>query len=142
MGPFEYITDPALYVDQERFHVYISGPVTGGGWVFDNVREAIAASEELSAEGFVPMLPQLNIFWDFHRHADHPDAKEYEFWLYQITAPWVQKCDYLVRLPGISFGADFEEQVARYAEIPVFYSTTSLINHHKGVMAVRDGNRS
>jgi hypothetical protein len=45
----------------------------------------------------------------------------YQNWL-SIDNEWLSLCDYLLRLPGQSHGADQEVALAKSLNIPVFYS--------------------
>lgn len=99
--------------------VYIAGPYTKGDVVV-NVRNAIAAADELLALGHHPFIPHLTHLW----HMVSP--KEYEEWL-AIDLVWLRVCDALLRIPGESSGADKEVDAARELSIPV-YSIEELRN--------------
>ena len=51
--------------------------------------------------------------------------RPYEDWI-RLDKEWVLRCDYLLRLPGESNGADGEVQLAVKNNIPVFYSIMEL----------------
>ena len=99
--------------------VYIAGPYTQGD-VAVNVRHAILAGEELLYAGFVPFIPHLTHFW----HLLFPH--QIDFW-YKYDLEWLERCDYLLRLPGDSPGATVEVGHAEAFGIPVYYSIGDLI---------------
>lgn len=84
--------------------VYIAGPYTKGD-VSVNVRNAILAADAVREMGFTPFIPHLTHFW--HVLTPH----EYTFWL-QYDLEWLRCCNYLIRLPGESNGADKEVREA------------------------------
>ena len=90
---------------------YVAGPISGDP--FGCVRQAAAAFCELRALGFVPFLPQLSVL---HEMVDpHP----YETWLaYDFDV--IERCDVLVRLAGVSPGADHEVEHALEHGVLVF----------------------
>jgi hypothetical protein len=93
--------------------VYVAGPYTHGNTA-NNVAEAIRISTKLIDLGYAPFCPHLNHF--LHMHKPQP----YEKWL-EIDIEFLKTCNYLLRLPGISSGADREVEVAEYVGIPVLY---------------------
>lgn len=106
----------------EKEKVYISGPVTSSGWVIHHLRNAIDMAEKVANAGFVPFIPHTAVLWDMI----YP-GHDYDFWLYTVTLPWVSSCDYLLRLPGESLGADKEVEVAKILNIPVVYHFDKLL---------------
>lgn len=92
--------------------IYIAGPYTGGD-VAQNVRNAIEAANVLIENGFAPYVPHLSHF----QHMLYP--QEYEKWM-EIDLVWVDTCDALVRLPGLSPGADREVEFATKIGIGVY----------------------
>ena len=93
-------------------YVYVASPYTLGD-VGENVRANIDAAEKLANADYVPFVPLLSHFWHMiHWH-------DYQFWIDQTMA-WLEKCDAVVRLPGISQGADAEVERAKELGIPVF----------------------
>lgn len=98
--------------------VYVAGPYTKPDPVL-NTRIAISAGERLLRMGYVPFIPHLTLLW----HMQHPH--EYQDWL-DYDNEWVKLCDAVLRLPGESFGADGEEQLAQGLDIPVYYSIEEL----------------
>jgi len=99
--------------------VYIAGPYTQGDQA-QNVRRAIDAAEAVMQAGFAPYVPHMSHF----HHMIH--AHFYETWL-AIVIAFLRVCDALLRLPGLSPGADREVALARKLGIPVFYSVSELV---------------
>lgn len=100
--------------------VYIAGPYTNGDQV-QNVRNAIIAAESIMSAGMVPFVPHLNMLWHMVSPHDHTT------WL-AWDAYWLAKCDAVLRLPGVSLGADREEEQAQTLGIPVFQSVEELVS--------------
>jgi hypothetical protein len=99
-------------------YIYVAGPYSNGD-TGANVREAILAAEKLVKAEYTPYIPHLSHFW--HIIAPH----DYEFWLdYDLN--WLAKCDAVLRLPGVSSGADREMEYAKNIGIPVFYSIEEI----------------
>jgi hypothetical protein len=103
--------------------VYIASPYTKGD-VAVNVRNSFLVADELAEKGFIPFPPLYSHFWHFL------SPKPYEFWMTQ-DKEWVLRCDYLLRLPGESSGADREIEWAIENDIPVFYSVEGLVEWHR-----------
>jgi len=105
-----------------RAKIYVAGPYTKGD-VAQNVASALTAAEELVARGFAPFVPHLTHFWHiFHYHP-------YEFWL-SLDKEFLLCCDGLLRLPGVSNGADEETATAIDAQMPVFYSVEDVDRYY------------
>ena len=103
-------------------YVYVAGPYSQGD-VALNVRNVILAAEKLANAGMTPYVPHLSHFW--HLLCPH----ELDFW-YQFDLDWLIKCDCLVRLPGVSTGADAEVEFAiSRLFIPVFSSVEECIQY-------------
>lgn len=88
--------------------VYVAGPMRSSGYLVDNIRVALVVAEGLVEAGHIPHVPHLQAFWDFMNPHD------YEYWL-RLDLKWLEYCDAIVRLPGISLGADRE--MARAKEL-------------------------
>jgi uncharacterized protein DUF4406 len=102
--------------------VYVAGPYSKGDTIL-NIGNAIRVAEQLSEAGYVPFIPHLTGFW--HLVSPHP----YEFWM-KYDAEWLMDCDAVLRFPGESLGADREVEMARSANIPIFYSVEELCTHY------------
>jgi nucleoside 2-deoxyribosyltransferase len=98
--------------------IYVAGPYTNGDIVI-NIREAIAEGNILLEYGFIPFIPHLTGFW----HMLFPNT--YDTWM-EYDAEWLKSCDALLRIDGISAGADVEVRLAEELGIPVFYDRASL----------------
>jgi len=91
--------------------IYLAGPYTLGD-VAVNVKTAMDAADTLIARGHAVFCPHLSHFL----HLNH--SRPYQFWTKHDLA-WLPVCDVLVRIPGMSHGADAEEVEARRLGIPV-----------------------
>jgi hypothetical protein len=101
--------------------IYIAGPYTNGD-VAVNVRNAYEAANRLADLGFAPFVPHATHFW----HMLFPRA--YEFWL-DLDSQFLPCCAGLLRLPGMSNGADKEVALAQSLNIPVFTEIDVLVKH-------------
>jgi hypothetical protein len=102
--------------------VYIASPYTLGD-VDANVHTQISAAHILITQGFSPYVPLLN----HYIHLKHPHS--YQRWL-KIDLSWIECCDCLLRLPGLSKGADREVKEARRLGMKVFYSIQELLEYY------------
>jgi hypothetical protein len=98
--------------------VYIASPYTLGD-VAVNVRVQLETADQLMTLGFAPYVPLLTHFQHLHR------PRPYEDWC-RHDDDWIPCCDYLLRLPGESKGADREVRLAESLGIPVFYKGEDL----------------
>jgi hypothetical protein len=101
-----------------RYLVYIAGPISRGD-TFENVRAACFAWRRLWKMGHRPICPH----WS-HTQA-MTDPVSYGEWL-EYDLFWVDVSDAVLRLPGLSDGADQEVDFARKRGIPVFTSEQDL----------------
>jgi len=99
--------------------VYISGPYTIPDPV-ENTRDAIKLADTLFMRGYIPFVPHLNMLW----HIVSP--KQEADWL-NWDIEWLRACDYIIRIPGKSKGADFEMRMAKQWGIPEL-KLESLLN--------------
>ena len=101
--------------------IYISGPITKGDREH-NFRQAAEAQEALMYAGFSPINPMLTMA--------HPNAWEihHDLWL-ACDLEIVERSDAVLRLPGISVGADEECEHAVQCDIPVFNCPDTLENY-------------
>ena len=81
-------------------YVYVAGPMSVGD-VEQNVRLGIDAASALLSSGFYPFVPHLSYYWE------SVSSFPYETWL-GLDFGWLKKCDAIIRLPGMSEGADRE----------------------------------
>ena len=103
----------------KRLYVYLAGPYSYPDVAW-NVNEAMRMSEVLLEEGFIPFTPHLYHMW----HLIQPHS--YDFWI-KLSSRWITKCDAVLRVQGISSGADKEVEYAVEKKVPVFYSLRELV---------------
>jgi len=113
--------------------VYVAGPISKGDLV-ENCRRAHAAGLELLKAGMAAIVPHGSCFWgndtlgrDAFRPEVLPHGTTHEDW-YGMDLEIVRRCDAVLRLPGLSTGADLEAAEARRVGIPVYYSVADLLN--------------
>jgi nucleoside 2-deoxyribosyltransferase len=97
-------------------HLYLAGPLTHESEenkFMDNVRNALNIYVRLIKEGYAPYCPHLSAF------ADIVESIGYEDWM-DLDFEWLLKCDAVIRMDGISPGADREVEFAKKHNIPVF----------------------
>ena len=99
--------------------VYIASPYTIGNKI-RNVKVQMEAFNVLLDYGFVPFAPLLT----HYQHKYYP--RTYEEWI-RWCLVWLEKCDIVLRLPGISKGADIETSRAAELGIPVYSSLDALL---------------
>ncbi len=106
-------------MNNNHVRVYVAGPYSSGNMAA-NVRNAVAAGHRLLTLGFAPLVPHLTHFFDLMH--EHP----YEDWL-QMDLAWVTVAEAVLRLPGVSAGADRETALALQLGIPVFTSIEAIV---------------
>lgn len=102
-----------------RKRVYIAGPISLGDRLA-NVQAAMAVGARLLDLGYAPLIPHLSHFWD----AQHP--RPYSTWL-DMDLAWVAVAQAVLRLPGISPGADVEVTLALALSVHVYHSVEDLL---------------
>jgi|ERR1035441_10272014 hypothetical protein len=110
--------------EEHIYKVYIASPYTIGD-VAQNVKLQLDTVEQLLNIDniFLPFAPLYSHF----QHMAHP--RPYEDWV-SIDLEWVKVCDCVLRLGGISRGADDEVEFAKSLGKPVFYSIPDLIDYY------------
>lgn len=99
--------------------IFISSPYTIGDQG-RNIRIQMDAANELIEAGFAP-------YWPLHSHFLHiVHPKDYETWI-ELDKQFLLCCDAILRLPGLSKGADIETAFATQNNIPIFYDLNKLI---------------
>ena len=93
--------------------VYVAGPYTKGTMAF-NIRQAIEAADCLIGLGFAPFIPHLYFLSDLAGF-----YQDYETWM-DVEASFLETCEFCVRLPGVSAGADREVAFCKERGIPVY----------------------
>lgn len=106
---------------QHKPLVYISSPYSIGDKE-RNVIDSLSVASVLRDSGkVIPFAPLLTHYWDLHFPAP------YDTWL-AMDLDWVRRCDALLRLPGLSSGADIEEARARYWGKEIFHNVDELLD--------------
>lgn len=100
--------------------VYISSPYSCGNPVA-NVSVQIHAMHRIMDMKAAPIAPLLTHFADLYR------PRPYDDWLH-VDLAIIPKMDVVLRLPGISPGADREVAEAMRCGVPVCYSFEMLAN--------------
>ena len=98
--------------------VYVAGPYTTPD-PDTNVRTAVRAADELLKIGCTPFVPHLTHLWN------QISPKGWREWI-DYDLEWVAACHALLRLPGVSPGAELEVQFALKMGIPVFHSLAEV----------------
>ena len=107
-------------IRKNKIKVYIASPYTLGD-VAVNVKTQLDVADKLMDNKFIPFVPLLAHF----QHMVHP--RPYQDWL-NLDLEWISSCDYLLRLPGESKGADEEVKKAKELGKKVFFVTDSVID--------------
>jgi hypothetical protein len=105
---------------QDIRFVYIASPYTKPN-PNHNVHRAIKAADALLAAGFIPFVPILNHLWDT------VSPHHYEDWMRWDHA-WIERNDALVRLAGLSPGADRDREIGVKHGLHIFETVEALIN--------------
>lgn len=103
--------------------VFVSGPITHGN-PEHNFAQADDAMQSLIDSGFNVFNPMLCM------RSAHANSIEWATWL-KLDLDWLQECDAVLRLPGLSKGANVETALAGKLGIPVFNSVAGIIAHFK-----------
>ena len=103
--------------------VYIASPYTLGD-VNLNVKRQMEIANTLIDNGFAPFVP---LYYHFQNET-YP--RPYEDWV-KLGIVWLKNCDCLLRLQGISKGADIEVEVAKKLNLPIFYFIEILIDYYE-----------
>jgi hypothetical protein len=109
-------------MSSRKVRVYIAGPYSHGSQA-DNVCDAMNVWATLWDLGYIPYCPHWTHFQHMHR------PMPYEEWL-EFDKYWVQMCDVLLRLPGLSHGADAEVTFAAEHNIPVVKDIPALLRFY------------
>jgi hypothetical protein len=98
--------------------VYIAGPYSGGN-TEDNVRAALMAAHAIMDLGATPFVPHLSHYLHLLRPRSYEEWMDYDF-------VWLDRSDALLRLPGISPGAEREVKRMQALNRPVFHTLATL----------------
>lgn len=99
--------------------IYIAGPYTKGD-VAVNVNKAIQAADKLIDKGHLPYVPHILHLW----HLMSP--KPYDFWMFHdvsIVRHWAEA---ILRLEGVSPGADNEMDIAKSIGLTRYYDIDDI----------------
>lgn len=91
--------------------IYVAGPLTGGD-PFANVRKAVETADALRSRGWAPIVPHLWVLGEMIKPCGYEAHLEADLSV-------LRKCDALFRIPGISPGADREEEYAALLQTPI-----------------------
>ena len=97
--------------------IYIASPYTG--WEASGVKTQMVPLHKIMDMGHLAYAPLLCHFAEIH------EVRHYNDWL-QHGLAMVARCDVLLRLGGISKGADLEVEEATKHGIPVRYSLLTI----------------
>ena len=112
--------------------VFIAGPMSSSGEPGPNVHAAATAAAELLIAGHLPFVPHVT--WFLHMVRPDVDVALWREW----DLAWLRTCDCLLRLTGVSRGADVEVEKAHELGIPVYTSIESLIDHSQDKLGATD----
>lgn len=109
--------------------VFVAGPYSANAddLILCNVLTACREAAKLVEAGLFPFVPHLSHYVD-RCCATYVD---YEVWMNQ-TLQWVDACKCVLRLPGVSPGADREVERASQLGIPVFTTVQEVVDYSKG----------
>lgn len=108
--------------------VFVAGPISDKGTLShaqqkQNVEMAVKVGLRLLALGFAPIIPHLSWFADPHNLFS-------DDW-YKVDHEFIRRSDALLRLPGASWGANIEVELAKNINVPVLYSIEEVIRWHE-----------
>src|SRR6266704_1380889 len=108
--------------------VYIAGPLTGDPVTMEkNVQAAMRAGCELMMLGYQAFVPHSSYFMVEFAKKFHLYVPTWEDWI-TLDLAMLNTFDALIRLPGLSNGADLEVARAKELKIPVFYSIKDFLD--------------
>lgn len=104
----------------KKLKVYVAGPYLSNP--ARGIRAAVDAADRILELGAIPFVPHLTHLW----HLISPHS--YEEWL-GYGLEWLDGCDLVLRLPGVSDGVDQEVEHARRALIPVIFGIEDMVEY-------------
>ncbi len=134
-----------------RLRVYIASAITLGD-LCDNINVSTDCFHRLLKAGFAPLSPVWSCFsGGCHKETSEsifsyvetvtrvlaeaescPRGTTWKDWI-DCCLPWVEVADAVLRLPGVSKGADAECSYAMQKDVPVFYTETALLEWKKSI---------
>jgi hypothetical protein len=108
-----------------RTRVYVAGPIAIGD-LRENIDHAREAGHALLKAGYAPLVPHLSCYWSGDTPEVTPKGTCHEDWM-GVDLPWVGVAHAVLRLPGVSKGADTECEYALSRGIRVFYRIEDLL---------------
>jgi len=113
----------------ERQRIYVGGPLTTSGLMWHNIRNALIAADIIMEKGHIPFVPHLSALWAMStRKGAQRSEPEWMRWCFD----WLDSCDSMLRLPGISSGTDLEQARAEGDNKQVFFDSKSIPTVKKG----------
>ena len=111
--------------------VYVAGPYGKRAGATDvqqqvNMTQAALVGVRLFRRGFNPFIPHLYRMVDIHM----PGESHEDQWL-EICKEWVKVCDCLYRMPGASYGADQEVELAAAEGLPIFNDIDKMVEYYE-----------
>jgi hypothetical protein len=104
--------------------VYIASPYSNGDQIINAKAQYDVFNKIIHTKKLIPFAP----LWATFQHFVYP--LPYEMWL-EWDFEWVKACDCVLRLPGVSSGADAEVKTALDNGKLVFYTLEELFDHYK-----------
>jgi len=96
---------------EHRAWLYLSGPMAKQPYI--GPRDAMALGTRLWRAGWHPVIPQLNALWEMSAGPLDPVSADGVCGWIEYDMSLLSKCQAIVRLPGVSSGADRETAVAQ-----------------------------
>ena len=102
--------------------VYIASPYTRGD-ISTNIKFQTNIADELIKLGYTPFIALSSHF----KYLCHSSL--YDKWV-GLDSEWVKCCDCVLRVGGVSLGADKKTWFAKKHDIPVFYSIVEMERYY------------
>ena len=99
--------------------IYLAGPYSNGS-PETNTKKAVEWADTILAGGYYPFVPHLTHFWHLWSPKGYEDWIDYDFHFLEV-------CRALVRMPGLSKGADREVKRAGVMGIPIIFQSTAAL---------------
>lgn len=121
--------------------IYVAGPIASSGELACNIRRACIAGVELMKAGACPLVPHTGACWGQSTYAA-PAGRDvlpevgrsgatWDDWM-RVCLEMVRRSDAVLRLPGLSRGADLEVQEAASLGKPVFHNVGDAVRWARG----------